>query len=185
MHKELGFQRLNPLQEKALAEGLLEKERVVVSAPTASGKTLLALLKILDNFKKTKTKALYIVPLRALANEKFDEFSEKLSPHGLSIGISTGELDSSSEELYAFDVIIVTSEKMDSLLRHKAHWIQNVGLVVCDEVHLLGEDERGATLEVVLTKLFQQNCRLLCLSATIPNAIEIADWLEAKLIQSD
>src|SRR3989338_9915473 len=113
MHVQLGYSVLNPLQEKALAEGLLSQDRVVVSAPTASGKTLLALIKILDNYRKTKTKALYIVPLRALASEKHDEFVEKLSPHGLSIAISTGDFDSSSEELHAFDVIIVTSEKMD------------------------------------------------------------------------
>ncbi|HLC38002.1 MAG TPA: DEAD/DEAH box helicase [Candidatus Norongarragalinales archaeon] len=185
MHTRLGYSTLNPLQEKAIAEGLLSKERMVVSAPTASGKTLLALMSILDNFKKTKTKALYLVPLRALASEKFDEFSEKLAPHGLSIAIATGDLDSSSEQLHSYDVIIVTSEKMDSLLRHKTPWIDNVGLVVCDEVHLIGDGARGATLEIVLTKMLQQQCRLLCLSATIPNALEIADWLEARLVVSE
>ncbi|HIH20290.1 TPA: DEAD/DEAH box helicase [Candidatus Micrarchaeota archaeon] len=184
MHEQLGFSKLNPLQEKAIAEGLLEKERIVVSAPTASGKTLLALLKILDNYRKTKTKALYVVPLRALASEKHDEFVEKLSPHGIKVAVSTGDLDSSSEELQDFDVIVVTSEKLDSLLRHKTRWVDNVGLVVCDEVHLMGDEGRGATLEIVLTKMFQQNSRLLCLSATIPNAGEIADWLQAKLIES-
>ena len=185
MHVQLGYSVLNPLQEKALAEGLLSQDRIVVSAPTASGKTLLALMKILDNFKRTKTKALYIVPLRALASEKHDEFSAKLSPHGLSVGVATGDLDSSSEQLHSFDVIVVTSEKMDSLLRHRPKWIEQVGLVVCDEIHLLGEDGRGATLEIVLAKLLERNCKILCLSATIPNAREIADWLEAKLISSD
>src|SRR3989338_4258846 len=185
MHSQLGYSTLNPLQEKALAEGLLSQDRVVVSAPTASGKTLLALMKILDNCKRTKTKALYIVPLRALASEKHDEFSAKLSPHGLSVGVATGDLDSSSEQLHSFDVIVVTSEKMDSLLRHRPKWIEQVGLVVCDEIHLLGEDGRGATLEIVLAKLLERNCKILCLSATIPNAREIADWLEAKLISSD
>ncbi len=185
MHSELGYASLNPLQEKSLADGLLSNDRVVVSAPTASGKTLLALMKILDNYRKTKTKAVYVVPLRALASEKFDEFSEKLAPHGLSIAVSTGDLDSSSEQLHQYDVIIVTSEKMDSLLRHKPKWIENIGLVVADEVHLLGDGLRGATLEIVITKLLERNCRFLCLSATIPNSLEIADWLEARLIQSD
>ncbi|MEM4255389.1 MAG: DEAD/DEAH box helicase [Candidatus Norongarragalinales archaeon] len=185
MHSQLGYSQLNPLQAKALADGLLSSERAVVSAPTASGKTLLALMKILDNYKRTKTKALYIVPLRALASEKHDEFVEKLSPHGLSVGIATGDLDSSSEQLHSFDVIVVTSEKMDSLLRHNPKWIESVGLVIADEVHLMGDDSRGATLEIVLAKLLGKNCKILCLSATIPNALEIADWLEAKLIQSD
>ncbi|MFH1056633.1 MAG: DEAD/DEAH box helicase [Candidatus Micrarchaeota archaeon] len=185
MHSQLGYSLLNPMQEKAVAEGLLSQERVVVSAPTASGKTLLAMMKILDNFKKTGTKSLYIVPLRALASEKHEEFVEKLSPHGMHVGIATGDLDSSSENLGAFDLLVVTSEKMDSLLRHNAKWIGQIGLAVCDEVHLMGDEGRGATVEIVLTKLLEKNVRLLCLSATIPNAIEMADWLEAKLIQSD
>lgn len=185
MHSQLGYSGLNPMQDKAVAEGLLNSDRTVVCAPTASGKTLLAMMKILENYRKTKTKAVYLVPLRALAVEKFDVFSEKLAPHGLHIALSTGELDSSSEELHSFDVIVATSEKMDSLLRHKPHWIDDVGLVVCDEVHLIGDELRGATLEVVLTNLYQKNCRLLCLSATVPNGREMADWLEAKYIESD
>jgi len=185
MLAKLGFSKLNPMQEKALAEGFLEAPRVVVSAPTASGKTLLALLKIIDNFEKTQSKAVYVVPLRALAAEKHAEFSQTLETFGMKVALSTGDLDSSSEALHEFDVIIVTSEKLDSLLRHKTRWLENVGLLVADEVHLLNDFERGATLEIVLTKLAGGNTGILALSATIPNALEIAEWLNARLITSD
>ncbi|MDO8303835.1 MAG: DEAD/DEAH box helicase, partial [Sedimentisphaerales bacterium] len=109
---KLGFAKLNPMQEKAVTEGFMDSQRVVVSAPTASGKTLLALLKIADNFERTKTKALYVVPLRALASEKQVEFERVLAPFGMRVAVSTGDFDSSSESLFEFDVIIVTSEKL-------------------------------------------------------------------------
>ncbi|PIO01716.1 restriction endonuclease subunit R [Candidatus Micrarchaeota archaeon CG09_land_8_20_14_0_10_60_16] len=184
--EKLGYPKPNPMQAKALAEGFLDAERVVVSAPTASGKTLLALMAIVDNYEKTRTKAVYVVPLRALAAEKQEDFKEKLHPFGITVGLSTGELDSSSEHLHAFDVVVCTSEKMDSLFRHGAPWLKDVGLAVIDEVHLLGDGSRGATLEVVLTKLLHNKARLLCLSGTIPNASEIAAWLKkAKLVESN
>ncbi|MFH0835715.1 MAG: DEAD/DEAH box helicase [Candidatus Micrarchaeota archaeon] len=176
---------LNPLQRQALESGLLEEPRVVISAPTASGKTLLGIMKILGHYQQTKKKALYIVPLRALASEKHEEFSRVFERFGLKIAKSTGDFDSSSEQLHAFDVIIVTSEKMDSLLRHKTAWLKDVGLVIVDEVHLLNDEGRGATLEVVLTKLKKLNAQVLALSATIPNSKELAEWMDAVLVQSD
>ncbi|MEM0475471.1 MAG: DEAD/DEAH box helicase [Candidatus Norongarragalinales archaeon] len=179
---KLGYDALNPMQERALP--LLGEPRLVVSAATASGKTLLALLKIVKNNAETKSKALYIVPLRALASEKHAEFEKALAPFGVSVGVSTGDYDSSSDELAQYDVVIVTSEKLDSLLRHKARWLEQVGLVVADEVHLLNDEERGATLEIVLTKLKRTGAQLLCLSGTLPNAEEVASWLGAELFQS-
>ncbi|MCX6767439.1 MAG: DEAD/DEAH box helicase [Candidatus Micrarchaeota archaeon] len=182
--QKLGYASLNPMQEKAVP-AVLGNGKAVVSAPTASGKTLLALLKMADNFEKTGSKAVYIVPLRALASEKFEEFSQALSSFNMRVGISTGDLDSSSEDLHAFDVVVVTSEKMDSLTRHGAKWLDTVGLAVVDEAHLLNDYSRGATLEIVLTKLLRRGCSILALSATIPNAKEVAGWLAAQLVVSD
>lgn len=183
--QKLGYSSLNPMQEKAVKQGLLEKERIMVSAPTASGKTLLAILSILNNFQENRTKAVYVVPLRALAMEKYNEFTECFQQYGMKVAVSTGDYDSPAFELNAFDLVIVTSEKMDSLLRLNAPWFKQVGLAVIDEVHLLNDEQRGATLEVVLTKLLLMKKRLLCLSATIPNCVELAEWMEAELVQSD
>lgn len=183
--QKLGFESFNPMQTGAIVVGLLQSNRFVACSPTASGKTLLALLKIVDNFEKTRLKAVYVVPLKALANEKFDELTERLAPFGMKVAISTGDLDGDSESLAAFDVVIVTSEKMDSLLRHKTHWTKDIGLIILDEVHLIDDETRGPTLEVVITKMHvRQNVKILALSATVPNSQELANWLKANLYTS-
>ncbi|MFH1442995.1 MAG: DEAD/DEAH box helicase [Candidatus Micrarchaeota archaeon] len=181
----LSYEKLNPMQGKAIAEGFLESRKSLVCAPTASGKTLLATLSIIKNFQETKRKAFYIVPLKALAQEKYAEFSELLSQYDIKVALSTSDFDSSAEELFTADVIIATIEKLDSLLRHKISWLERVNLAVIDEAHLLNDDSRGATLEIVMVKLLNLNLKLVALSATIPNSDELAKWLNAQLFQSD
>ncbi len=178
------IEKLNPMQTKALPH-ILGNKNILVSAPTASGKTLLAEIAMIKNRKEGRGKIIYIVPLRALASEKYKEFSETLGHFGISVGISTGDFDSVSESLAAHDVIIVTSEKMDSLLRHKAKWIKNIGGAIIDEIHLLGDASRGATLEIVISKLRKLKPRIIGLSATVNNSAEIAEWLNAELIESN
>lgn len=180
-----GIAKLNPVQEEALKLGLLEGENLVVAAPTASGKTLVAEFAALNAIKKGM-KVVYIVPLRALASEKYHEFKEKYESLGIRIGLSMGDLDSNDPWLANFDLIIVTSEKFDSLLRHGIPWVGQIGLVVIDEIHLLNDPGRGPTLEITITKLRQlANPQLLALSATIKNYREIAEWLSAKAMFSE
>ncbi|MFH1200006.1 MAG: DEAD/DEAH box helicase [Candidatus Micrarchaeota archaeon] len=180
---KLGYDSLNPMQSDALAAGLVESDRTVVCAPTASGKTLLALLRMVANHSANGSKAIYVVPLKALAQEKKDEFSEVLAPFQMSVAAASSDYDSAGEQYAAADVIIATVEKLDSMMRHRPTWFSKVGLAVIDEAHLLGDDHRGSTLEMVFVKLLQQDCRLLALSATIGNAKEIAAWLDAKLFE--
>ena len=182
---KLGYSELNPLQRHALAEGFLETPRTLVCAPTASGKTLLALLSMVQHFSTSPKPVFYVVPLRALASEKHREFKQALASFDKTVGLSTGDYDSSSTELAAFDVLIMTSEKLDSLLRHDREWLQRAGLFIFDEIHLVADGSRGATLEMVLTKVKRSESKLLGLSATVANAKHLADWLGAKLIQSD
>jgi len=103
------------------------------------------------------------------------------------VGISTGDFDSSDPWLERYDIIITTNEKADSLLRHRAKWVDEVSLVIADEVHLLNDAERGPTLEVVLARLMQINpdTQLLALSATVKNAEEAAEWLKADSITTE
>lgn len=185
---DFGYESLNPMQTHAVASGLLSGENVLVSAPTASGKTLLALLSIAKHFESDAAKdgrklVVYVVPLRALASEKYDEF--KTAFKGQKVGISTGDYDSGSSHLLQYDLLVMTSEKLDSTLRHDKDFAGKIGLAVIDEVHLLDDDYRGATVEIVLTKLLIAESRLLCLSATVPNYKEIAKWLYSKPIKSD
>jgi len=180
-----GIAQLNPVQEAALKAGLLEGKNMVLAAPTASGKTLVAEFAALNVIQKG-LKVVYIVPLRALASEKYHEFKEKYEKLGIKIALSMGDLDSSDPWLSRADLIIVTSEKFDSLLRHGIPWVGQIGLVVIDEIHLLNDPDRGPTLEITITKLRQlAKPQFLALSATIKNYKEIAEWLNAEPVYSE
>lgn len=181
----LGIEKLNPPQIASLQAGLLDNKNLVVASPTASGKTLVAELAIMKNFL-AGGKALYIVPLRALASEKYHEFKEKYSKLGMRVAVSTGDLDSSDDWLGNYDLIVMSNEKADSLLRHGARWMADVTLIIADEIHMLNDPSRGPTLEIVLTRLRSiANAQILALSATISNAEEIAEWLSAELVRSE
>ncbi|MDI6655701.1 MAG: DEAD/DEAH box helicase, partial [Candidatus Hydrothermarchaeota archaeon] len=185
--KNSGLEELYPPQEEAVLQGLLELENsFVVSVPTASGKTLIAELLMVKAIFQGLGKCLYIVPLRALASEKLEEF-KKYEKVGIKTAISTGDYDTSDVWLANYDIIITTSEKADSLLRHRSEWLERIGVVVADEIHLIHDSERGPTLEVTIARLKHLNPKLLVLglSATIQNADELASWLDAKLIRSD
>ena len=159
---------------------------MVLAVPTASGKTLIAELAMTKKIMERGGKALYLVPLRALAAEKYQEFL-KYRKAGLKIAISTGDYDSKDTWLRRYDIIVVTNEKADSLIRNKPQWINEINILVADEIHMINDSHRGPTLEAVLAKLKQINPKLqiIALSATIRNAEEIAEWLNAKTIKSD
>ena len=185
-----GYVNLYPPQEKTVKAGLLEGKSILVSAPTASGKTLIAILAIIKHLSEKKGKIVYLSPLKALASEKFNEFKKLGSVDlgkNMKIQISTGDFDVSDKNLGQNDILVLTNEKMDSIIRQGAEWIDQISLVIADEVHLLGDDDRGPTLEIVLTKLklLSQKPQILALSATVTNADEIADWLECKLVHSE
>jgi helicase len=179
---------LFPPQAEALKTGVLEGESLVLSSPTASGKTLVAECAILNRIRNTGGKALYIVPLRALAGEKYNEFKRIFtSKLGLKVAVSTGDMDSADHWLEGYDIVVATVEKLDSLVRHGATWLRRVQILVLDEVHLINDPKRGPTLEVVTARLREINpsIQIVALSATISNADEIAKWLNAKLVTSD
>lgn len=175
----------NPPQKAALKSGLLEGANMVVASPTASGKTLIAEMAFIKHFLRNG-KTIYIVPLKALATEKYHEFKNKYEKIGMRVALSIGDLDSSDPWLGNYDLIIVSNEKMDSLLRHDIKWTKYVSLVIADEIHMLNDASRGPTLEVVLTRLRDMtNSQFIALSATIQNSEEIAKWLNAELVESD
>ncbi|MGM0591511.1 MAG: ATP-dependent DNA helicase [Halobacteriota archaeon] len=183
LHAE-GIEELYPPQAAAVEAGVLDGESVVASVPTASGKTLIAELAMLSSVARGG-KALYIVPLRALASEKKTAF-ERFEEYGVSVGVSTGNYESSGEWLASRDIIVATSEKVDSLVRNDAPWVSELTCVVADEVHLVDDRHRGPTLEVTLAKLRHINpgLQVVALSATVGNAEVIAEWLDAELVDS-
>ena len=182
--KKQGITKLYPPQEDAIPF-IIEGKNVLLSIPTASGKSLVAYLAIVHCLMTFGGKALYIVPLIALAKEKYHDLKQYESI-GFRVGISTGDLDDSDPRLTNYDIIICTSEKADSLFRHHVRWMQDVHCVVIDEIHLIHDSTRGPTLEVLIARFqaMSQRIQFIGLSATIANATEMALWLKAKLIQS-
>ncbi len=183
---------LYPPQEEAIRAGALKDKNLILASPTASGKTLVAEFCALKHILERSGKTLYLTPLRALASEKYEEFKKyssikKENGRRINVGISTGDHDSSDPWLGRYDIIVTTNEKADSLLRHRAKWMNDISLVVADEVHLLNDAERGPTLEVVLARLMQINpdAQILALSATVKNADEAAEWLNADSITTE
>ncbi len=181
---------LYPPQEEAITEGLLETERnFVIATPTASGKTLLAELAmwkcILSGAEGEPGRCLYVVPLNALAYEKYRNFKERYP--SLRVGISTGDYESSSRYLAMNDISVLTIEKFDSLTRIKPPWLRSIRVLVVDEVHVVGDEKRGPRLEGAMARFMSFNpyARVIALSATIPNADEFAGWLHASLVKSE
>ena len=189
--KSEGYTKLYPPQEDAVKAGVLDGKSVLVSVPTASGKTLIAVLAALSHLSKNKSKVIYLTPLRALASEKFEEFKklEKTSGGKIKVAISTGDFDSKYNELDDADVIILTNETMDAMMTFQKSWIYEIGLVVSDEIHLIGDSGRGPTLEMILTRLktgyVGKKPQLIALSATISNSSLLAEWLDCKLVESE
>jgi helicase len=179
-----GILSLYPPQAAALGP-VLAGESLLLACPTASGKSLVAYLALLRAAKKGRT-GLYLVPLRALAQEKVEELA-KFEELGLKVGISIGDFDLPAEKLEKLDVLVATSEKADGLLRRGSPWLDRLGVVVADEVHLLRDPERGPTLEVSLTRLRRNypDLQIVALSATVANSEEVAEWLNARHITSE
>lgn len=183
--ESLGFVDLFPPQAAAVDAGLLDGRSLLVASPTASGKTLIAALAAYKRVVQEHRKVVYLSPLRALASEKYSEFRNLLERFGVRCVISTGDFDSAGEALKSYDLLVLTNEKFDSLLRHGIPWLPDVGLFISDEVHLAGSGDRGPTLEMILTKVIHSGIKaqLLSLSATVSNAEEIARWLRSDLVE--
>ena len=181
-YMQAGIAELYPPQAECVKRGMLAGKNLLVAIPTASGKTLVAEMAMHSHIA-AGGKCLYIVPLKALASEKYDEFGNK----GVRVGISTGDLDRRDDLLGKNDIIVATSEKVDSLLRNSARWISDITLIVIDEVHLVDSDSRGPTLEVVIAKMRCRNpgMQVIGLSATIGNPKLLAGWLDAELVTSN
>src|SRR5919109_1691411 len=188
--EHLGYLSLYPPQEQALSKGLLDGRNLLITTPTASGKTMIALIAAMNILKKG-LKVIYLTPLRALTTEKSQDFRifEELDlfEREIKVKVASSDYSSAGRELAQADVIVLTNEKMDSLIRHRSEWIHEVGLFVADEVHLIGERERGPTLEMMLTKIrkMYSHAQVLALSATVKNSSEIARWLDCELIDSN
>ena len=184
---------LTPPQEEALRQGVLtDMAHFLVSAPTNSGKTLIALLRIFGRLLRTGGRFVYVAPLKALAEQKvreLRELAEQISELGgkkIDVRISTGDyrisedfLDSPPDE--AAEILVCTPERLEVMLRNPDYraWAASVDTFVLDEFHILGQQNRGARYETMVTQLLlicPGSC-LLALSATIGSLDEVGRWL--------
>ena len=176
------FESFNRMQSEALPAIVERDDNVVVSAPTASGKTALAEAAICRALDAGGT-ALFLAPLRALTNEKEREW-DRFESLGYSVYVVTGERDLTPRRAERADILVMTPEKADSATRKhdspRYSFMTDIDCCVIDEVHLLDSDRRGAVLEVTISRL-RRLCapRIVALSATMRNVSDVAEWLDA------
>ncbi len=183
-----GIQHLHPPQAEA-APSILSGDNTLVAIPTATGKSLLAYMGMIKRLSEghAGSKAIYIVPLKALAMEKYEDLSAVAEAMGYSVGLGIGDATAEAKNIDDCNILVCTSEKLDSLLRHRAELVSDVCCVVADEFHLMNDGTRGPTLEINLTRLrhIKPDAQIIALSATVGNSPDLAEWLNANLIQSD
>jgi len=164
-------------QEKAIEAGLFEGRSLIVVAPTSSGKTLIAELAALT-IARRKMNVLYLVPLKALAEEKYEYLREKYEDL-IKLAISTGDRTEHDSDLNEYETLIATYEKADALMRKNIGWFSDLGLVIVDEAQEIGGLTRGPDLEIMLTAIKQEipDCQFLFLAASISNPEDFKGWL--------
>src|SRR3989454_6395100 len=183
-----GFLELNPIQQMSIRAGLLDGHNQIIVAPTSSGKTLVAELAAVHHALNKKG-VFYLASLKALVEEKYAVFRRFWAGGDeqiLKTAISTGDRDFEDEGLSQTQVTFATYEKFYALIRDNPELLSHVSLVVVDELQTLGDDSRGATIEMLLTLIRVRNpkIQIIGLSAALPNADEIASWLEARVCRT-
>jgi helicase len=188
------FPTFNPVQSR-IFDFYDKDNNLIIAAATSSGKTVIGEMVLSHEIRKRGGKGLYLVPLRALAQEKIDDWTDKFHHFkNIKISICTGDYRLTAErkaELDAADLIIMSYEMFNSRIRNinseRSEFLFKVGTLVADEVHLLTVPNRGDHLEAGLMKFSEinKNCRLVFLSATMPNVDEIANWVSFILNSKD
>ena len=204
-YKCFDFKFFNEIQSKVFDKSFNSDENLLITAPTGAGKTNIALVTILREINrelklknmseidgdfdfsdfKWDLKILFLVPLKALANEFLNKFTAQLGHFNLVINEFSGDVDLTKEQIDKTNLFVGIPEKWDLFTRKHDDIFKNLKLVIIDEVHLLNED-RGRVLECIVARtirkceLLQKFIRLVGLSATLPNYYDVADFLRVK-----
>jgi len=177
---------LLPVQQRAVKEfGLFGDSNLIVFSPTSSGKTFIGEMAAV-RAARNNAKVFYAVPQKALAEEKFHELRDRYRKVGIRVVVSSRDHREFDEaiERREFEIAVVVFEKLQALLVSRPQLMEAVGLVVVDEMQLITDEQRGPTLELLLTKLKLAGSkpRIVGLSAVLGKANLLADWLGAKLL---
>ncbi|KAF2208108.1 hypothetical protein CERZMDRAFT_101800 [Cercospora zeae-maydis SCOH1-5] len=202
-----GYKSLNRMQSLVYPVAYKTSENMLICAPTGAGKTDAAMLTILNTVAKNihpnpieepdatdfavhvgDFKIVYVAPMKALAAEITDKLGKRLGWLGIQVRELTGDMQLTKAEIVATQVIVTTPEKWDVVTRKSTgdtELVQKVRLLIIDEVHML-HDERGAVLESLVARTERQVestqslIRIVGLSATLPNYVDVADFLKVN-----
>ncbi|KFA60510.1 hypothetical protein S40285_07868 [Stachybotrys chlorohalonatus IBT 40285] len=202
-----GYKTLNRMQSLVYPVGYKTSENMLICAPTGAGKTDAAMLTILHTigqhvypnpFEDTQTtdfavnvddfKIVYVAPMKALAAEVTEKLGKRLAWLGVKCREYTGDMQLTKSEIVQTQIIVTTPEKWDVVTRKgtgDTELVQKVRLLIIDEVHML-HDERGAVLESLVARTERQVestqslIRIVGLSATLPNFVDVADFLKVN-----
>lgn len=180
---------LNPLQQDAINDyGLLNGDHLLVSAPTSSGKTLLGELAALQQ-AVDRRRSVFLLPTRALVNDKYDHFVSLYAPLGVRVVRATGEIADDVPALLRgqFDVALLTYEKFAGLLLAAPHLLRMLALIVVDELQTITDASRGSNLEFLLTLVRSRRAQgiepqLVMLSAVLGDLGGLDSWLGARYL---
>lgn len=183
---------LNPLQLEAINDfGLFQGQHLVVSAPTSSGKTLIGELAAIRGILEQK-KAFFLLPLKALVNDKYAHFQRAYGPYGIRTIRATGEISDNVPDLIRghYDLCLMTYEKFTALLLGFPALLNHVGTIVIDEVQMIADPTRGVNLEFLLTQIKlrrqeQIEPQVIALSAVIGATNGLEDWLGGRLLRRE
>ncbi|KTW26222.1 ATP-dependent RNA helicase BRR2 [Pneumocystis jirovecii RU7] len=192
-------EKLNPIQSKLYPMAFGKDDNLLICAPTGAGKTNVAMLCILNELKKHRNestgefnknnfKIVYIAPLKALVQEMAGNFSSRLSHYGIQVEELTGDAQLTKAQISQVQVIVTTPEKWDVITRKatEVSYTNLVRLIIIDEIHLL-HDDRGPVLEAIVARTIRkteqtfESIRLIGLSATLPNYMDVATFLKVDL----
>ncbi|EPS38085.1 hypothetical protein H072_8181 [Dactylellina haptotyla CBS 200.50] len=204
-----GYQSLNRMQSLVYPVAYQTNENMLICAPTGAGKTDAAMLTILNTIGKncnpqpsrnigdefqvnlSDFKIVYVAPMKALAAEVVVKFAKRLSWLGVEVRELTGDMHLTKAEILRTQIIVTTPEKWDVVTRKSTgdnELVQKVRLLIIDEVHML-HDERGPVIETLVARTQRQveatqsMIRIVGLSATLPNYIDVASFLKVNLMQ--
>ena len=181
----LPYPTVNPAQAQA-APYIMGTKPVMVVAPTGAGKTVIGMMAASKEIKHNGRKAAWLVPQRTLTAE-LDRDLQKWRDMGIKVVSLSGEATTDAQKTKDADLWVATTEKFEALCRASSmkEAIAEIGTVIVDEIHLLGEPSRGPVLESLLARIRQEDSdtRLVGLSATAANADQVAEWLNADLVE--